>query len=383
MKFLRSPKFIIFLTVLVNMMGYGILIPILPLYEKAFSVGPFLIAAAMGVFPIAQFFAGPILGAMSDKYGRRPLLIFSVAGTAVAFLLFAFSGNLYLFILGRLIDGLSGGNLSIAFAYMADITSKEKRTEGMGIISGAISLGFVFGPVVGGLLGQYGVIYPSGFAAVLALLNLLLVIRFLPETEKVEIKKKAARVFFLKEIIRALKVEKVNLTLVLIFILQLTWALHFAVFSLFLEQKFGLDVLGGGLFFAYRGIVSALVQIVLVGIVVKYLGEMRLLKIAMPVMIIGLILTGVAPSILVLIIGLTLMELGGDFIGPVSNGLISKWAKPEEQGEMMGIASSMSSLGRMVGPYLGGAAFQEIGISTPFYLGAAFMGFGLVMMFAL
>lgn len=383
MKRLTSPKFLIFLTVLINMIGYGILFPILPLYEKAFNVGPFLLAAAMGAFPVAQFFAGPILGALSDRFGRRPLLIFSVFGTLIAFLLFAFGNNLWFLILGRLIDGISGGNISIAFAYMADITTKEKRTEGMGIISGAISLGFVFGPMIGGFLGQYGLAWPSMLAAGFALINLLLVIFFLPETEKSSTQQKAQKIIFFKEIFQALKLKKIGLMLILIFLLQMAWALHFAIFSLFLAEKFGLSIFLGGALFAYRGVVSAIVQLFLVGIAVKFIGETKLLKIAMPVMIIGLMMIGAAPSIIWLMVGITLMELGGDFIGPVANGLVSKWAKPEEQGEMMGIASSMSSLGRMFGPFAGGAMFQELGLSTPFLAGAAIMGLGLIMMFVL
>lgn len=156
LKKLTSPKFLIFFIVFMSSVGYGILFPILALYEKAFNVGPFLIAAAMGAYPIAQFFAGSILGTLSDRFGRRPLLLFSLAGTVVAFLGFAFASNVWVLFIARLIDGISGGNISISQAYMADITSKKKRTEGMGLIAGANSLGFVLGPVIGGIFGQWG-----------------------------------------------------------------------------------------------------------------------------------------------------------------------------------------------------------------------------------
>ncbi len=380
-KTITSPKFLIFFVVLVSQAGYGILFPILNLYESAFKVGPFLIAAAMGAYPLAQFFSAPILGVLSDRFGRRPLLIFSLIGTVIAFLGFAYAQNIVVLFMARLIDGISGGNVSISQAYMADITSKEKRTEAMGIISGAMSLGFVVGPVIGGLFGQWGVQLPSLIAAGLAFINLLLVIFFLPETEKEEVQKQALKLLVFKQIVRALKVPVVGLALILFFLLQTTWSLHFPIFSLFLNERFAAGTLTVGILFAYRGVISSIVQLFLIGIGTKILGERRLLKLAVLIMIVGLICTGFSSSYLVLIVGLTLMEFGGDFIGPVCFGLVSKFAKPEEQGEMLGVASSVGSLARIVGPYAGGAAYQEIGIASPFYLGAGLMAAGLLLLF--
>jgi len=377
-KKLTSPKFLIFTIVFVNLLGYGILYPILPLYEKLFNVGPFWVAAAIGAYPLAQFFAGPILGVLSDRYGRRPLLLFSLLGTIVSFLFFAFAKNVGILFIGRLIDGISGGNISIAQAYMADITPKEKRTEGMGVIAGALSLGFVVGPVIGGLLGQYGIRPPSLVAAAFALLGFLLAFFFLPETEKEETKKQALKLFVFKEIARALRVEKIGIALLLFFMVQTAWSLHLPIFSLFLDQRFSLGTFSAGFLLAYRGAVSAIVQLFLVGKAVNLLGEKRLLKIAVLVMVFGLLLTGETPSLVVLFLGLTLMELGGDFIGPVSMGMISKWAKPSEQGEILGIVTSLGSLGRMIGPYLGGAVFELWGASLPFFLGAGLMFLGWI-----
>lgn len=375
-----SPKLLIFSVVFISMAGYGLLFPILTLYERTFNVGPFLIAAAMGAYPVAQFFAGPILGRLSDRYGRRPLLLFSLAGTVVGFLFFAFAQNIWILFLGRLIDGASGGNISIAQAYMADITEKEKRTEGMGLLSGAISLGFVVGPVIGGLLGQFGVQAPSLLAAFLALLNFILVWLFLPETEKEEIKQKAAKIFVFKEIWRALKIETIGAALLLFFLVQTAWSLQLPVFALFLAEKFAMGTVMAGFLLAYRGLLSSLVQIFLVGKGVALLGEKKLLRLAILVMIVGLLLTGASPNLIILLFGLTLLELGGDFISPITNGMVSKWAKPEEQGEMMGLVASVGSLGRIVGPFSGGAIFETIGISWPFFGGVLLMFLGLLFL---
>ncbi len=376
-----SPKFLIFLVVFVNHVGYGILFPILSLYEKAFNVGPFLIAAAMGAFPIAQFFASPILGILSDRYGRKPLLIVSLLGTIIAFILFAFAGNIYVLFLARIIDGVSGGSLPIALAYMADITSDEKRTEGMGIVAGALSFGFVFGPALGGLLGQFGIKAPSLTAAIFAFMSLILVIFFLEETEKEQLQKKVAKLFIFNEIWQALKIERVGIALILFFMIQTTWSLHMPVFAIFLQEKFAYGTLMAGVLLAYRGVVSTIVQLFLVGKGVNRFGEFRLLKISILIMVSGLFMTAFSPSFIILILGLTLMEFGGDFVSPITNGIVSKWSKPEEQGEMLGIAASMGSLGRIIGPYVGGAAFQTIGIASPFYLGAGLMVAGLIMIF--
>lgn len=375
-----SPKFIIFFIVFVNLMGYGILFPLLPLYEAKMHVGPFVIAAVMGAYAIAQFFSAPILGILSDRYGRRPLLLFSLAGTVLSFVLFAFANNIWILFFARLLDGISGGNVSIAQAYMADITTKEERSKGMGQISGAISLGFMVGPVLGGVLGQYGVIVPSLAAAGIALTNFVLAIFFLKETEKEETKKRAMKLLPFKEIVRALRIEKVGICLVLFFLVQTAWSLHLPIFSLFLDKNFGIGTMFSGFLFAYRGVISSFVQLYLVGKVLKYFSEVKVLKIAIAVMVFGLLLTGMAPSVPILIIGLTFLELGGDFISPVTNGLISKSADQSEQGEIMGVAASMGSLGRIVGPYLGGASFEMIGSSSPFLIGAILMGLGMIVL---
>jgi DHA1 family tetracycline resistance protein-like MFS transporter len=382
-KKITSAKFLIFFIVFINLLGYGILYPILPLYEKVFNTSPFLITAAVGAYPIAQFFAMPLLGFLSDRYGRRPVLLYSLLGSVVGFLFFAFANNIYILFIGRIIDGFSGGNVSTAQAYMADITPKEKRTEGMGIISGAISLGFVAGPIIGGLLGQYGVRVPSLFAALLALANFILTFLFLKETEKEETRISAHKLVPLKEIVRALREKRIGLALVLVMAISMAFSLHLPIFSFFTEKVFMMGAFGSGILLSYRAVISAVVQLFLVGPVTEKLGEIRLLKIVIPVMIAGLMIAGIFPHLALFILGSTLIELGGDFIGPVAMGMVSKWAKPSEQGEMMGIAASMGSLGRIVGPYLGGASFQLWGTGMPFYLGAAFMLAGFLTLFAL
>lgn len=380
-------KFIVFLIVLVNMMGYGILFPILPLYQEKLGAGAFAIAGVMGMFAVAQFFAGPILGILSDRQGRRPWMLFSLIGTFISFLMFAYAEDIWVLFFARLIDGISGGNIPIAQAYMADITPKEKRAEGMGVISGAMSLGFVIGPVVGGVLGQYGIEAPSLFGAFLALVNIILAFFFLKETEKEEVRARALKLLPFKEIVAALKIKEVGILLVVYFFQQLTWALHFPIFSLFLEKSLGIGTMMGGFLLAYRGAISSVVQLFLVGRVLGYFrlrqgfgGHVSILKITIAMMVIGLMITGAAPNIMILLIGLTVMELGGDFIGPVIMGEVSKRTPAYEQGEMMGVTASLSALGRTAGPYFGGASFEILGASSPFYWGAILMGVGLLIL---
>lgn len=362
------------------MLGYGILFPLLPLYEQKMNVGPFAISAVMGMYAVAQFFSAPILGILSDRHGRRPWLLFSLIGSFLSFVMFAYANNIWVLFFARLLDGISGGNIPIAQAYMADITPKEKRAEAMGLISGSMSLGFVIGPVIGGVLGQYGLAAPSLVAAFMALANFFLALLFLPETEKEEIRVKAMKLLPFKEIISALKIKDVGVLLVVFFLVQMAWSLHLPIFSLFLEKNLQLGTLWAGILMAYRGVVSSIVQLLLVGRALDMLGYLKLLRVSIAIMVIGLIITGVAPSIVVLILGLTLMELGGDFIGPVIMGRVSEEADPSEQGEIMGVVASMGSMGRMVGPYVGGASFELLGASSPFYLGAILMGIGMMLL---
>src|SRR4026208_913911 len=180
----RSPLVVIFTTVFIDLLGFGIVIPVLPYYAEGtqFNGTPRTVGLLFASYSIMQLIFSPVLGRLSDKYGRRPVLLISILGTGLGFLILGFATTLWMLFLGRIIDGISGGNISTAQAYIADITTKENRAKGMGLIGAAFGLGFVFGPAIGGVLSRWGIHVPFFFAAALCFANALLLFFRLPET---------------------------------------------------------------------------------------------------------------------------------------------------------------------------------------------------------
>src|SRR4026209_2661381 len=180
----RSPLVVIFTTVFIDLLGFGIVIPVLPYYAEGtqFNGTPRTVGLLFASYPIMQLIFSPVLGRLSDKHGRRPILLISIIGTGIGFLILGFAKTLWMLFLGRILDGISGGNISTAQAYIADITTKEDRAKGMGLIGAAFGLGFIFGPAIGGILSQWCIHVPFIFAAVLCFVNAVLLYFTLPET---------------------------------------------------------------------------------------------------------------------------------------------------------------------------------------------------------
>src|SRR3954471_24885574 len=170
-KFFTKPLLVIFITVLIDLIGFGIVIPVLPYYIESFGATPFQLGLLVASYSVMQFIFSPVLGGMSDRYGRRPVLFFSLLGTSVGFLLVGLAGALWVIFAGRILDGITGGNISTAQAYIADVTTRKDRARGMGLIGAAFGLGFVLGPAIGGVLSRWGTHVPFIFAACLALAN--------------------------------------------------------------------------------------------------------------------------------------------------------------------------------------------------------------------
>src|SRR5918995_604867 len=180
----RSPLVVIFTTVFIDLVGFGIVIPVLPYFAEGsrFNAGPRTIGILIASYSLMQLIFSPVLGRLSDKHGRRPVLLISIIGTGIGFLILGWANTLWMLFLGRILDGISGGNISTAQAYIADITTKEDRAKGMGLLGAAFGLGFIFGPAIGGILSRWGVHVPFLFAAALAFANAILLYFTLPET---------------------------------------------------------------------------------------------------------------------------------------------------------------------------------------------------------
>lgn len=360
---------IIFLILFTNMLGFGIILPLLPYYVESFGAGPITIGFLAASFSVFQLLSAPILGELSDKIGRRSILLFSIGGTALSFGILGFANSIPLLFLARIIDGASGGNISTAQAYIADITSKENRTQGMGIVMAAISLGFILGPAVGGFLSVYGYSVPAFVACAVAIIATVLTYFFLPETEKTSTSLKKRKIFFsLRDFYDALVHPEVGLFLTLSFIMMFAFSLLQGTFSLFSEHSLHLTARDNGFVFAYLGIIGFLIQIFFLKKILKLFSEHKLTLITIILMAISLAMIAFANNLIILFLAITILSFANNIFGPVVSGLISKKTPDSEQGNIMGVSQSVGSIGRIIGPVLGAFLYDQLGIKAPYLI---------------
>jgi DHA1 family tetracycline resistance protein-like MFS transporter len=358
----RSPLLVIFITVFIDLVGFGIVIPVLPYYAEGshFGATPREVGLLFASYSVMQLIFSPVLGRLSDRYGRRPILLISLMGTCLGFLILGFATTLTMLFIGRIIDGISGGNISTAQAYIADITTKENRAKGMGLIGAAFGLGFVFGPAIGGILSHWGMNVPFLFAGGLAFANVILLYFTLPETVTHDhpARVSAASGRGWKQLVEALRQPQLAFVLTIYFLSIVAFSIMTAVFSLFMMFRLGYDPWHSGWIFAFVGIISALVQGGLIGRLVKRFGEPMLVIVGGFLFTVSLFLSPfVGPSLGllgILSIG-ALSSIGNALSAPSLTSLGSKSASASEQGSVLGVMQSVASLARAVGPSI--AAF--------------------------
>lgn len=358
----RSPLLVIFITVFIDLVGFGIVIPVLPYYAEGshFGATPREVGLLFASYSVMQLIFSPVLGRLSDRYGRRPILLISLMGTCLGFLILGFATTLTMLFIGRIIDGISGGNISTAQAYIADITTKENRAKGMGLIGAAFGLGFVFGPAIGGILSHWGMNVPFLFAGGLAFANVILLYFTLPETVTHDhpARVSAASGRGWKQLVEALRQPQLAFVLTIYFLSIVAFSIMTAVFSLFMMFRLGYDPWHSGWIFAFVGIISALVQGGLIGRLVKRFGEPMLVIVGGFLFTVSLFLSPfVGPSLGllgILSIG-GLSSIGNALSAPSLTSLGSKSAGAGEQGSVLGVMQSVASLARAVGPSI--AAF--------------------------
>jgi len=358
---------IIFLIIFVNLLGFGIVIPLLPFYADAVNASPFQIGLLFASYSLCQIIASPWLGHLSDQHGRRPILLFSLIGTVVSFALLAVSNTLFLLFAARIIDGLSGGNISTARAYISDITEEKDRARAYGIIGAAFGLGFIFGPALGGLLGRYSYAAPAWAAAGLAALALLMTYFWLPETNR---SSRAARGNPWREMPQMLRRPVLGRLLSLDFLYWASLSVYQTTFALFGKIRFGWGITEVGYVLALVGFIGAFVQGGAVGPIVRRFGEK-------PVFIFGIFLTALGLGLSSFVYDPTLFvltlipaALGGALSSPTLIALISRSGGREEQGRVQGVSGALESLGRTVGPVWGNGLLGIAGEGVT-YLSAA------------
>ncbi len=370
MSFIRSPKFLIFLIVFVNFLGYGIVFPILPLMTEKYGGDPITSGVLIAIFSLMQVISMPILGRLSDRYGRRPLLIFSLWGTVLSFAIMGFTHSILWLLIARIIDGISGGNLSIAQAYIADITDKKDRAGGMGIIAAGISLGFILGPLWGGLFGRISLSAPFFAAAIITFISVFLTQFFLKETiTPKEVQYERSHGSF-----KVLLKEMANISLLGMFIsyMLLFWAQSgiFTTLSLFANDILHLGVAGVGLVFAFGGTLSAIIQGFAINRAVKIVPERKIYIYSSLVSVLGFIIMSQGASVLIFFIGITIFSVGNSFLAPVIQSLASESSSPHEQGATMGLLQSFGSIGRIFGPIVAGFIYEKVNPFSPSLMGA-------------
>src|SRR5947209_7217512 len=279
------PLFVIFLTIFVNLIGFGIIIPLLPFYAESFGASPVVIGLLFAVFSVCQLVAAPALGDLSDRYGRRPVLIFSLAGTVASFVLLALAHSLTILFLARIVDGLSGGNISTARAYVADITEPQDRARAYGLIGAAFGLGFILGPALSGVLSRYSYTAPIWAAAAITLVATAMAWLWLPETVHRARAGGGNPFRYLPALLRRPVVRRV---LVIDFVYWCAFAMFQTTFALFAARRFGFDVARTGYFFAAFGILGAVVQGGFIRPVVRRFGDKATFRLGLAFGAIGL-----------------------------------------------------------------------------------------------
>jgi multidrug resistance protein len=366
--------------------GFGLVIPLLPFWAEHLGAGPVGVGLILTTYALAQFLFTPILGTLSDRYGRRPVIITSLCIEALAFALTALAGSLPFLLLARLIGGLGASNIGSAQAVVADVTPAEERAKGMGLIGAAIGLGFVVGPALGGGLAMPGTTVPFWVAMGVALINMLLVLSLLPETRprreasaaKGETDGHAGIVVVLAGWRQALHYPAVARLVLVNLLFTVAFTAMEAVFPLFTQHIFGWGAVQNGYIFTYVGIIIVIMQGGLVGQLVKRFGEKRLLLVGLVLLAAGLALLPWSTQLALLLVAPGILSAGDGAVNPTISTLLSFASPLEAQGEAQGFAQGMAGLGRIIGPLIAGSLFTASNPGTPFFIGA-----GLVIVAAI
>lgn len=369
--------FSIILVVFIDLLGFSLILPLLPYYAETFKANNFVTGLLVASYAAAQMIGAPLLGRLSDRYGRRPILIASIFGTFLGFLLLGFAKTLAMLFAARILDGLTGGNLTIAQAYISDVTDPKDRSKGLGMIGAAFGLGFIIGPVTGGFLSQWGYSVPAFVAAALSFTNLILIYAWLPESltaEKRASMSEKRPAVTLGALVQALQRPFTGSLLITRFFFGLAFAIFQTIFSLYTLAKFNLSAQNNGLILTYVGILSVIVQGFLVGRITQKIREDILIVACVVLMAISLVGWAWAPSVIALLVVLTPTALSGGILNTLLSSTLTKAVERQEVGGILGLSASVESATRIFAPIIGGTLLQQFGTWAPGAFG------GLVML---
>ena len=379
--FPRTATLILFFVVFVNLVGFGIIIPLLPFYSEHYGASPDEVTLLMAAYSAAQFVTAPLWGRASDRWGRKPILVASLAGTFASYVWLAYAGDLTDLFLSRTLAGVMAGSISGAFAYIADITDESNRSRGMGMIGAAFGLGFIAGPAIGGLLAGADPAHidfrlPALAAAVFCALALVLAAVLLAESLPAERRRQRFETGGESErrgFVAALRAPGIASVVTLTFLAVFAFAGLEAVFALWTERTFSWSVRQNGYVFAFLGLISAMIQGGLIGRLTKRFGEAALVRQGLLTLAIGLAAIPFAKGLVLLLLALVIATYGFSVSTPALTALLTLDAPPDSVGAVVGVGRSASTLARAAGPAFAGAVFSLAGKDWPFFAAAAIL----------
>jgi len=358
------------------------MLPLLPFFVQAQDGGALIAGMLSSFYAFTQLFTGPIIGSLSDRFGRRPVLLICLCGTALGYLILGLADSLPLLFLAVLIDGFTGGNLTTVYAYIADVTDSENRAKGMSLVGAAFGLGLMAGPALGGVLSQYGLYVPAFVACGIALANVIFGFFVLPESLSVEkrINKPISESFnWVKQFTGLFAQINIQKLLLAMFLLNLAFAGLQSNFPLYSNYRFQWNPTQNGYFYLYIGVCAVFIQGFLFSKLQPRFGEKRLTTFGLTCMAIGLAFMAFAPQAWILFPAVTIVALGTGTSIPSLTALVSLRVSEGEQGRLMGGTQTLLALTNIFGPIIAGISFEVINFSAPYWIGSLFAIFALMI----
>lgn len=378
----KSPLFFIYLAIFVNIVGFGMIFPLLPIYAREFQASETVVGFMAASFAIGEFLFAPLWGRLSDRFGRKPIILLSLLGISIAFGVFAIANNLTWLFISRFLQGVfASGALTSASAYVADVTTKTERIKGMSRLGASLATGFIFGPAIGGILSSLNHQLPFFLASILTLFNLVLVQLMLKESLKEKEEKLVLREGFLniKAMYQGLKGE-LGVLFILIFMWSYALSNNQVAIPLFGTEILGAPIALIGIAFSVQGVTAGMTQWFLLDKIAARFGEYRTAVVGLTIMMLSLAFLSFSPVFAVMALIMISFSFGSSITRPTIQTLISKNTH-EGQGTTMGIASAFESSGRIIGPILGGWLFSTFGFQAPFTISALLMLLTLIVVF--
>jgi MFS transporter, DHA1 family, tetracycline resistance protein len=381
----KSPLATILLVVFVDLIGFGMIIPILPLYAKSFRAEEWQIGLLLGCYSFMQFLASPVLGYISDRVGRKPVLLVSLIGSAIGYSVMANAQSLTMLFIARIIAGICGASVGTAAAYIADITPPENRSRRMGLIGAAFGVGFVLGPAIGGILSHFWTVGPFWFGAGLAFFNAIAVLLFLPEPEK-HVKRSEITMAVGSDVVERTGFNGIAVLVVTYFVAIAGFAIVTMIYPLVLDRRFSLNPTQISLVFVFLGLVGAFIQGGAIGRLAKRFGDYKLTGAGLALMAISMLVMPLAHNMGLFLLFTFGLAAGNSLAQPTLTAMASRLAAATAQGRVIGTVQSAGSLGRVVGPAIGSymlgldhsGSIPAYG-NTPFLIGGVVMGIAFLL----